>query len=86
LYVHLICDMQVLTVAHAHSAFDVNELSPRQTETLRLLLTGMTPQQIAQELGISPRTLEKHSKAAFDAAGVPNQRSLIQFVREAQFD
>ena len=85
-YVHLICDMQALTVAHAHNVFEVEKLSPRQTQTLALLLTGTPLPQIAQEMKISPRTLEKHSKATFEVAGVPNQRSLIRLVQLAQVD
>ena len=85
-YVHLICDMQALTIAHAHNVFEVEKLSPRQTEALALLLAGTPPTQIAHEMEISPRTLEKHSKATFEIAGVPNQRSLIRLVQLAQCD
>ena len=41
-------------------------LSPRERETLDLLVQGKTNQAIAAELNISEKTVEKHVKAVFD--------------------
>jgi two-component system response regulator FixJ len=37
-----------------------NSLSERQRDTMRLLIRGLANKEIAQQLGISPRTVEIH--------------------------
>lgn len=57
-------------VASRHPAYD--SLTRRQREVLPLLLRGLSNGEIAYELGISPRTVEKHVGAlcrAFGARG-----------------
>ncbi len=44
-------------------------LTPRQHEVLRLVATGQTSKQIAQRLGLSPRTVEMHVNGALAALG-----------------
>jgi DNA-binding CsgD family transcriptional regulator len=36
------------------------ELTPREQQTLHMIVAGRTTQDIADGLGISPRTAEKH--------------------------
>lgn len=36
------------------------ELTPRQLEVIRLLAGGLTNQKVADELGLSPRTVDRH--------------------------
>ena len=45
-------------------------LTPREAEVLRALATGSTPAQMAQALGISPRTVHKHLEHAYRKLGV----------------
>ena len=44
-------------------------LTPRQHEVLRLVAKGRTSKQIAQQLGLSPRTVEMHVNGALAALG-----------------
>ncbi|WP_312573104.1 helix-turn-helix transcriptional regulator [Brevundimonas sp.] len=52
-------------------------LSPRQTECLALAAEGLTSPDIAQRLGLSPRTVDEHLAGACRALGV---RTRIQAV------
>jgi pimeloyl-ACP methyl ester carboxylesterase/DNA-binding CsgD family transcriptional regulator len=45
------------------------QLTPRQHEVLRLVAQGQTSKQIAQQLGLSPRTVEMHANGAMAALG-----------------
>ena len=45
-------------------------LSEREVEVLRLVARGLTDKEIAQQLGISHRTVHHHNQHAFDKLGV----------------
>jgi ATP/maltotriose-dependent transcriptional regulator MalT len=45
-------------------------LTPRETEVLRLVATGRTNQQIATQLVLSVRTVERHLSTVYDKLGV----------------
>jgi DNA-binding CsgD family transcriptional regulator len=45
-------------------------LSPRQTDVLVLMASGLTNKEIADRLGITPRTAEHHSEVIFRKLGV----------------
>lgn len=49
------------------------ELSPRETEVLRLVVEGLLNKQIAQRLGISERTVKAHLTSIFQRAGVADR-------------
>ena len=46
-------------------------LTPRQSDVMALILRGETTAGIANELGISPKTVEKHIESAYRALGSP---------------
>jgi DNA-binding CsgD family transcriptional regulator len=48
-------------------------LSPRETEVLSLVATGMTNDQIGRRLGISARTVNKHLEHIFVKTGLANR-------------
>ena len=50
-------------------------LTARQAETLRLLALGHSPAQTATEMGIAPRTVDKHLQNVYSQLGA---RSLLQ--------
>lgn len=50
-------------VAQSLAADDAPTLTPRQHEVLRLLGEGMTTNQMAEEMGLSPETVRNHVKS-----------------------
>jgi len=52
-------------------------LSPRESEVLRLLARGRTTQSIAVELGISPRTVHKHTERIHAKLGTHDRAQAI---------
>ncbi|TDD75295.1 response regulator transcription factor [Flavobacterium caseinilyticum] len=59
-YVMKIIQDDFLTNKKTKSTFDSNFLSPREIEVLKLICTQKTAAEIAEELFISPRTVEGH--------------------------
>ena len=48
-------------------------LTAREQELLRLVAKGRSGKQVAKQLGISPKTVERHKTRIFAKLGVPNQ-------------
>lgn len=55
-------------------------LSPREREVMRLLVRGLHNRRIAEELGISPRTVEVHKARVLDKLGVKTIVDLVRLV------
>lgn len=53
------------------------ELTERETEILQLICTGLSAKEIANELKISPRTVENHKANLFEKTDTQNTSSLI---------
>jgi DNA-binding NarL/FixJ family response regulator len=49
------------------------ELSPRETEVLRLVVEGLLNKQIAQRLGITERTVKAHLTSIFQRTGAADR-------------
>jgi DNA-binding CsgD family transcriptional regulator len=45
-------------------------LTPREAETLQAVTLGQSPLQTAQEMGVAPRTVDKHLQHIYDKLGV----------------
>lgn len=60
---------------------DLQDLSPRETEVLGLLVGGDRVATIAQELHISPHTVRNHLKSIYRKLEVQTQAELIKRVR-----
>jgi DNA-binding NarL/FixJ family response regulator len=58
-------------------------VSPREEEVLRLLADGLTDREIADRLGISPRTVETHVGSLLNKLGVRNRAQAARRYREA---
>ncbi len=59
-----------------------NLLTPRQTETLGLVVQGLTNDQIARRMHIAPSTVKAQLADAFRRLGVQNRtEAAIAFVR-----
>jgi two-component system response regulator DevR len=57
-------------------------VSARETEVLALLADGMTDREIAERLGISPRTVETHVGSLLSKLGVRNRAQAARRYRE----
>jgi len=54
----------------------IDALSPRQREVIELVAAGLDNQQIADELGISKRTVQKHMELIFQSMAVQHRTEL----------
>jgi len=58
---------------------DVPSLTLRQKEVLSLIADGLTNAEIAQSLGISPKTVDKHRAAIMEKLGIFTRAGLIRY-------
>ncbi len=75
-------DLSQLTVWRDIAANNVAALTPRQLEIMNLVLDGHPSKNIAVDLGISQRTVEKHRAAIMKRTG---SKSLPALARLALF-
>jgi DNA-binding CsgD family transcriptional regulator len=61
-------------------------LSPRESEVLRLLARGRSTQSLAAELGISPRTVHKHTERIHAKLGTHDRAQAIATALAAEQD
>ena len=64
----------------------VHHLSMREQEVLEMIAKGLTTKQIADALGLSPRTVESHRAAIAVKAGTSSAAELTRYWLEAQAD
>ena len=60
----------------------LDKLTPREHEVLRELATGMTNQEIADQLVISQNTVKYHVHSILDKLNLPDRRAAAQFIKE----
>ncbi|MFD6800965.1 response regulator transcription factor [Streptomyces cyaneofuscatus] len=58
-------------------------LTPRETNVLHLLATGLTAEVIGRRLGISPRTVHKHLNALYRKLGAADRLSAVLRAQDA---
>jgi len=61
-------------------------LTARQAAVLRLLATGASNKEIAQNLGISPATVKNHLDAIFEKMGASNRLQAVMMAKAATSD
>lgn len=66
------------------SGADVQKLTPRQKEILRLLLNGFDAKSVGRELGISVHTVTEHLREARRHLGVSSSREAARILRQAE--
>lgn len=54
-------------------------LSPREREVLRLTAAGYTNQEIARELGISPKTVDTYRQRIMEKLGLERRSELVRY-------
>lgn len=62
----------------------VSHLSAREHEVLGMIAKGLTTKQIAEALGLSPRTVESHRAAIASKAGTSSAAELTRLWLDAQ--
>jgi DNA-binding NarL/FixJ family response regulator len=58
------------------------DLTPREVEALRLLAQGMTDREIAEELSISLKTVNKHVASILGKTGSANRTVAATFAHQ----
>jgi|SRR6185437_12079339 len=58
---------------------DGDRLTPREREVLRLIALGFTSVEIAQKLGLSPRTIETHRARIHRKLGLDTRAELVHY-------
>lgn len=61
----------------------LEELTPREREVLALVAEGRTSREIADDFGISPRTVETHRESLMKKLGIGTIAGLTRFALEA---
>jgi DNA-binding NarL/FixJ family response regulator len=54
-------------------------LSEREREVLQLVAEGFTARQIAERLGLKPKTVENHRAAIMDKLGIHTTAGLVRY-------
>jgi len=60
-------------------------LTAREVEVLRLVAQGMTNEQVAEQLVISPRTVNTHLTKIFGKIRVSNRNAATRYAMEQHF-
>jgi non-specific serine/threonine protein kinase len=60
------------------------DLTPRESEVLRLVAAGLTNAQVAERLIVTPRTVNAHLTAIYSKLGVPARAGAIRYALEHQ--
>lgn len=68
----------------ARARTSATPLSPREREVMALLVKGLHNRKIAEELGISPRTVEVHKARVMDKLGVKTVVDLVRLVDQGR--
>ena len=70
--------------APAHPRPGEGRLSAREREVMTLMVKGLHNRRIAEELGISPRTVEVHKARVMEKLGVASLVDLVRLVDQGQ--
>ena len=59
-------------------------LTARELEVLRLVATGLTNAQVAQQLHVTPRTVNAHLTAVYSKLGVSSRGGAMRYALDHQ--
>ena len=71
--------------AVASGESEIESLTPREREVVTLIARGFKYREVAEELGISQKTLETHMKHVFDKLGVASRSEVTRLAFETGF-
>lgn len=77
---------QQIVAERAEALRFLDQLSTREAEVLEMIAKGLTTKQIAEALGLSPRTVESHRAAIAGKAGTSSAAELTRYWLEARAD
>ncbi len=80
-FVQKLVEIQAERVHGPDGAPDWKEMSDRERDVLRLLLTDLTRSEIARELGISPETVKTHTARIYRKLGASGRAEAVQRAR-----
>lgn len=60
-----------------HVASDKPQLTPRETEVLRMVAEGLTTPEIARQLVLGPATVKSHLQTLYDKLGVSDRAAAV---------
>lgn len=64
----------------------ISQLTEREIEIIRLIKNGCTNKEIADQLFLSPRTVETHRARILRKLGLKNSLSLVKYISESMMD
>jgi DNA-binding NarL/FixJ family response regulator len=62
----------------------IDGLTSREVEILRLVARGLTNRQLAEELGVSTRTVDAHLRSVYAKLGVKSRSAATRYAVENQ--
>lgn len=71
--------VEATVIATETSQIELTGLTAREVEVLQLVSTGMTDAQIAEELCLSPRTVNSHLRSIYSKLGVSSRSAATRF-------
>jgi two-component system response regulator NreC len=66
-------------LGYANHLFGEDRLTPREREVLRLIALGHTSVEIAEKLGLSPRTIETHRARIYGKLQLSSRAELVSY-------
>lgn len=76
-------DREASRAEQARRAGAIAALTPRELEVMRLLATGLQNREVADRLGLSPRTVEVHKARILAKLGIRNVAELVRIAGAA---
>jgi two-component system, LuxR family, response regulator FixJ len=70
---------------HGRTRARINSLTPREKEVLELLTSGKANKMMAQDLGLSQRTVEIHRAHVMEKMGAKSVAQLVRMVMDLEY-
>jgi DNA-binding NarL/FixJ family response regulator len=72
-------DPKAREALESDSSAELSQLTPRETEILVLVAGGATNREIAQQLGLSPKTVDAHRTSLMNKLDLHNAQAVTRF-------